>query len=440
MRLPRRRLLRTAGIVGASALAPGPISGCGADGDALTFFFQANPEEAAGRQRVVAEFARRHPDIKVRTVLSGPDPAQQLLIFCAGGKCPDVLMAWEQTYACLADRGVLLDLNPLLDRDRAFAAQLRAQSIPALYDTFTLSGGQYALPEQWSGNFLFYNRNHIAEAGLTPPDRWSNAWTFPEFLAATQSVGRRDHSGRVTRWGFVDTWVPYYSAGVFGMNNGAQWSIPRTMPARYCFDDPALIEGVQFYADLANRYQVAPTPADAQSISAMDLFTQGRAAFAMGGHWRYRTFSRAERVPLGITALPVGPRGQRARSNIGTTGLAISAASRRREQAWEFVKFATGPVGQAVIAETGLFVPVLRSAITSPGFTAAHATVNNHPILIEGPENSSPLPVSPAWQRVVALMERNFGPVLRGRAPAQTLAGRLTRDANEVLRNQSSVP
>ena len=96
---------------------------CAPDDDALTFFFAANPDEAAARMRVVDEFQRRHPDIKVRPVLSGPGVMQQMSTFCAGGKCPDVLMAWELTYAGLADRGVLLDLNTMLARDKAFAAR-----------------------------------------------------------------------------------------------------------------------------------------------------------------------------------------------------------------------------------------------------------------------------------------------------------------------------
>ena len=107
----RRTLLRSAGVLGAASVLPWP-AGCGRDGDdALTFFFQANPEEADARMRIVDAFSRSHPDIGVRTVLSGPDPMQQVSTFCAGGKCPDVLMAWELTYAGLADRGVLLDLH-----------------------------------------------------------------------------------------------------------------------------------------------------------------------------------------------------------------------------------------------------------------------------------------------------------------------------------------
>ena len=117
-------------------------------------------------------------------VRTGSDAAG--VTFCAGGKCPDVLMAWEQTYAGLADRGVLLDLNSMLARDPAFAAQLKADSIPALYDTFTFNDGQYALPEQWSGNFLFYNRKLFADAGLRRHPLAGTGWSFAEFLGAAK--------------------------------------------------------------------------------------------------------------------------------------------------------------------------------------------------------------------------------------------------------------
>ncbi|MGW5386224.1 ABC transporter substrate-binding protein [Nocardia sp. NPDC003963] len=429
--LRRREFLRAAGGIGA-ALAVPAVGGCG-DDDALTFFFQANPAETDGRRRVIDEFARRHPDIRVRAVLSGPDPMQQMSTFCAGGKCPDVLMAWEQTYAAFAERGVLLDLNTMLDRDPSFAAELAAGGDAPLFDTFAFAGGQYALPEQWSGNFLFYNRKLFDAAGLRPPARWADAWSFAEFREVGSVLTERDRSGEVRQWGFVDTWVPYYSAGLFAVNNGAEWASPRTRPEQSGFGTDAFVEGVQFYADLANRYRVAPTPADQQSISAMDLFTGGRAALALGGHWRYRTFSDAEDLDFDVTALPAGPAIRGARSNIGTTGLAISADSPRQEQAWEFLKFAAGPEGQALIAETGLFVPVLESAVQSTGFAEAHSDIENLDILVDGPANSAPLPVSADWARIDALMDRYIGPVLRGAAPATSLASRLAPAADEVL-------
>jgi multiple sugar transport system substrate-binding protein len=431
----RRTLLRGAGVLGAASLALGP-AGCANDDDALTFFFAANPEEADARMRVVDAFQRRHRDIKVRTLLSGPDAMQQISTFCAGGKCPDVLMAWEFTYAGFADRGVLLDLNTMLARDPAFAAELKADSIPSLYETFGFNGGQYAFPEQWSGNFLFYNKELFADAGVQPPPpRWEQPWSFGEFLDTAKALTKRDRSGRVGQWGYVDTWVAMYSAGLFGMNNGVPWSTPRMNPTHINFDNDAFIEGVQFYADLANRHKVAPTASETQSMSTMDLFSAGKAAMALGGHWRYQTFDRAEGLNFDVTVLPTGPRGHAARSNIGTTGLAIAATSRHKRQAWEFVKFATGPVGQALIGESGLFVPVLRSAINSTGFADAHRRIGNLAVLTGGPAHSEGLPISPQWEKINALMDRNFGPVLRGSRPATSLANGLSREVDEVLRN-----
>ncbi|HUO38554.1 MAG TPA: sugar ABC transporter substrate-binding protein [Mycobacterium sp.] len=430
----RRSLLRGAGALSMASLAPW-AAGCASD-DALTFFFAANPDEYHARMRIVDEFRRRHPDIKVRALLSsGPDVMQPLLTFCAGGKCPDVLMAWELTYAELADRGVLLDLNTMLARDQAFAAELKADSITALYDTFTFRGGQYALPEQWSGNYLFYNKQLFAETGLKPPPkRWETPWTFSEFLDTANGLTKRHGAGSTTQWGFVDTWEPSYSAGLFAMNNGVPWSTPRVYPTHLNFDSDAFIEGVQFYGELANKHKVAPNESKTQAMSTPDLFATGNAAIALGGHWRHQTFIRADGLDFDVTPLPIGPNrtGKSACSNIGATGLAISASSRRKEQAWEFVKFVTGPVGQALIGESSLFVPVLRSALNSAGFAKAHHQVGNLGVLTEGPGYSEGLPITPAWEKVDALMDRYFPPVLRGSRPATSLTG-LSRRVDEVL-------
>ena len=97
------------------------------------------------------------------------------------------------------------------------------------------------------------------------------------------------------------------------------------------------------------------------------------------------------------------------------------------------MKFATGPVGQALIGESSLFVPVLRSALNSTGFAKAHQNVGNLAVLTQGPAFSEGLPVTRAWEKIVALMDRSFGPVLRGSRPATTLAA-LSRAVDEVLR------
>ncbi|QLY32740.1 sugar ABC transporter substrate-binding protein [Nocardia huaxiensis] len=430
--LDRRTLLRSA-----TALTLGAaVGGCGGgDDDAVTFFFQARPEEARTRQLIIDEFHRRRPDIRIRTIMSGPDPLQQMFTYCAGGKCPDVLMAWELLYAGLAERGVLVDLREFLDRDPAHAATLYADGYATLRDTFVWRGGQYVLPEQWSGVFLYYNRKLFEEAGIRPPRRWSEAWTFDEFLAAAQALTRRDGDGRTRQWGFVDAWVPYFSAACFGMNNGAEWFSPPVRPVRTNLGDPRFADGLQFYADLAVRHRVAPSVGDRQSVSAQDLFRSGQAAMLMGGHWLFSEFTGRDDLDFDVTVLPVGPHGgPGAVTDVGSTGLAIAASSPRREQAWEFVKFATGPEGQDIIARSGLFVPVLKSAMDSPGFAEAHREIRNLEVFTEGPAHSRQMAVTPLWGKVESLLERGCNRVLRGAATAASLGDRTTTDIDELLR------
>jgi multiple sugar transport system substrate-binding protein len=232
----------------------------------------------------------------------------------------------------------------------------------------------------------------------------------------------------------VDAWVPCYSAACFGMNNGVDWFTPALLPRHTNIGDPRFAAGVQFYADLAVRHRVAPSTADQQSISAPEVFARGRAGMLLGGHWLYSEFTGHDDLDFDVTVLPVGPHGgPTAVTDVGCTGLAIAASSPRREQAWEFVKFATGPVGQALIAESGLFVPVLRSAMRSPGFAAAHRDLRNLEVFTTGPDHSRPLAITPAWGKVESLLTRSCNRVLRGAAPARSLAA-AAPDIDTLLR------
>ncbi|MBV7703896.1 sugar ABC transporter substrate-binding protein [Nocardia nova] len=434
-RFDRRTLLRGAAAAGAAAAASS-IAGCGDNDDALTFFFQAKPDEAKVRLEIIDEFRKLHPDIKIRTQMSGPDPQTQILTYCAGGKCPDVLMSWDLSYSFLAERGIFENLDTILDKDPVYAAELKKDSSMPLYNTFRYKNAQHALPEQWAGIFLYYNRKLFADAKLAPPPtRWEDAWSFDEFLGAAQALTKRDSSGDVIQWGFVDPWTVYYSASCFGMNNGIEWFTPSVDPTRTNIDNDAFIEGVQFYTDLSTKHRVMPTIEFQQSLSSSDMFAQGKAAMALSGHWMYSTYAGQGDLDFDVTVLPVGPRGTAARSDIGTTGLSIAADSPRKEQAWEFVKFATGPVGQAVIAKSGLFVPALKSALGSDGFAQAHAKVHNLEVF-HGGDHANNLPVTPAWPRVDAVIQQGYDHVFRGAASAEWFKHGLARQINDLLEAQ----
>ena len=121
-----------------------------------------------------------------------------------------------------------------------------------------------------------------------------------------------------------------------------------------------------------------PNPSDQQSH-----VHDGSVLLGQGGHGAGRTLAIPD-VLTGPTALTSTSRCcRRARTETARDPISARPASRsrrparRKEQAWEFVKFAAGPVGQGLIGESGLFVPVLtvrvRLARDSPRRTAGSA-------------------------------------------------------------------
>lgn len=444
--MDRRRFLQGVAGVTASLAAASTVTACsGGGGDSsggakegtLSFYFGASPEEAKTRKKVIAAFEQKFPKIKIKTQVAGTDPLQQLLTSCAGGKCPDVMMSWELLYPGLAKRGVYADLNEFLDKDKAYTSKLKADSSDLLLKTFQYQGKQVGLPEQFAGVFLYYNKKLFEQAGLEPPPaKWTDSsWTFDKFLAAAQKLTKKGANGKTKQYGFVDAWDVNLSSAVFGMNNGVEWFQPPIKPTKTNGDDPNFVEGLQFYADLFAKHGVAPNPAlKTNATTSLDLFTSGRAGMVLTGHWMYSTFAAKKGLDFDVCVLPVGPNGGTPKSDIGTTGLAVAASSKNRDAAWEFVKFSCGPEGQKVIADSGLFIPVLKSLANSEDFKKAHPNIENFDVFLGGLSNAHWLPISAAWGKIQPLWNRDLNQVLQGKQTAAKFAATVTPQIQQLLR------
>lgn len=401
----------------------------------LTFYFAAGPDEAKARQKVIDAFVAKHPGLKINNSLAGQDSVQQVLTACAGGACPDVIMAFEVFYAPLAQRGVFADLAPFLARDQAWADQVLPDYAPDLLKAFLFDGVQVALPEQFAGTMLYYNKTLFEQAGVAaPPADWTDAsWNYDAFLTAAKALTTPSGSDRPDVWGFVDGWAPFFSAPVWAMNNGVEWFTPPVNPERTNVADPKFVEGMQFYADLINVHKVSPSPELTASVAAPDLFLGGKAAMMLSGHWQYPSLLSAGGLEFEAAVLPVGPQGQTARSDIGTTGLAIAADSKNPDAAWEFLKFSSGPEGQALIAETGLFVPVLKSVANSPSFLDTHTRIEHPEVFVQAIEHVNYLPITPALNTFLPQLQDESNKLFSGQQSAEEYAKNLEPVINAAL-------
>lgn len=401
----------------------------------LRVFFGANPEEAATRQVIFDEFTDINPGIEITPEIPTQTTTEALLIQVAGGDPPDVVMAWELQYPILAEKGVYKALGPIIDADSDY----RDNVLPDFYEShinmYTWKGNLYVLPEQNAAVVLYYNKALFEEVGLDyPPSDWHDtSWTWDKFLAACKQLTKTE-GDEITQYAWTEAWWPPLSAVVFGYANGGDWFDRYEDPTKVTLTNPEMVQAFQFYSDLWNKEKVATSPEQWQVQAGYQMFAAGKAAMTLVGHWFYPEFSKEEHgLSMDIGVFPIGPSGTTSKTDLGGTGMAITDLTKHPEEAWKFLRFECGPVGQGVIARSGLFAPTLASVANSEDFLATHKAIENAAVFNTAMDNSVSFPIGPAWDAMADRLGRNLAALWNGDVNADEALALAQQEMQQAL-------
>ena len=410
----------------------------------LNYYFYTDTPGLHVRQKLYDQFMAENPDIKIVNQLDSAIHLEKFNTELAGGNAPDLTMSWELDYPAYAKRGVYLDLNEFIKKDSEFQHSVMSQQYPAVLDMFSYGGKLWVLPEQVTDTVLFYNKDHVAAAGLKMPTSWNDkSWTWDKFLSYAKKL-TQTRGSRITRYGVAEMWGWELTAvNVLGAANGGDWFKQpiNPPPGSSNLSDPKIERAVQWYADLTNVYKVAASNSALTTTPGVQLFQSGRASMGITGHWNYSALSQTPGLNFDIAPIPIGPNGSPySRTNIGGTGISICASTKYPEQCWRFVKFWAGLTGQKAIAQSGLFVPALKSVGASPAYTKsnnamAHALLFTD-VLAQGHVHS--LPISVAWPEFqIPWRSQLESQVWQGTEPASKVLPQLDRTINADLKKYS---
>lgn len=259
---------------------------------------------------------------------------RKLLLATAGGNPPDVAGFWSHTVVAYAEKGALMPLNRLMERD----GLKREDYIPSIIKTCEYKDFVWGLPTTPASVALHYNKKLFREAGLDPERPPRNLAELDEYAL---KLTKRDASGKITQMGFLPTdpnwWSPmwgYYFGADLASEDGRKIAV----------DSPqgrAAYEWLAKFMDAYGREDVRQFESGlGQFASADNSFMSGRLAMQVQGVWMSKFIDQyAPDLEWGVAPFPVPFDSEQGMTLIECDMLVIPKGAKHVEEAWDFIKF-----------------------------------------------------------------------------------------------------
>lgn len=304
---------------------------------------KADPR-AAAQTRMIEAFEKANPNIKVKVIID-PTQSASSRAFRSKSESPDIARFANWSISEIVATGSVLQLDDLLKRDNVSETDWL---IPLAQ---TKVGGKiYGMQQDYRIPVLLYRKSLLDKAGVTPPKTWDEACVaggklnkdgvtgYAVPLGSSGGVG----GAQALAENLFSSMVTESGGGYFG-DDGRAFQAPRE----------AVIRSLQTIRDMYGKCRATP-PTNAQFgySETHDGLRAGTIAQGTFGLFRFRAIqSGGAGDDLAWAPPPAfAPAGK-----MVTYGfqIVVNANSPRREAAWAFTKFMTGPEAQAIAAEGG---------------------------------------------------------------------------------------
>lgn len=425
-------LLVACAPAGAPGGAPAPEAGAETAIEPVALrYFMWDPSFEETEQTVVDKFMAANPDISVEMETIGtPDIWTKLSALAAADELPCVFTMSAGFVDQWISDGLIADIQDYVDQDID----------PEEYFTGTFdvvrnkeSGRMHAFPFAFVETVLFYNRDAFDEAGVAYPEE---GWTWDDFLDAAQKLTvDEDGDGTADQYGFwsfgryahVEPWVY--------QNNGRLLNENKT---RFEPDENA-VEALAFLDSLIHEHQVAPEPKEMEGIRQQDVFGLGMAAMWVDGAWNINNNREVigDEINWAIAPLPRGPQAEGDTTYGWPDSLSVASTCEHPDEAWEFIKFITGP-DRTIELTFGGKIPIYKPVALAEEFLEADQQPDNKGFLLEWADHTGPTTFTPGWGEWRgytdgAGMQGQLDDVFNGVTDLDTALQNITEHANSVL-------
>lgn len=381
--------------------------------DVTINFLHAQQERTYGP--VIEAFEKANPGIKVREQRVPFDQlnAQVQARVGAGDDSIDLYGVDEPRVPALSKRGLLMDLS-------AQKALVTEKTTPEAVAATSANGKLYALPQWTSTQLLFYNKDLLAKAGITPPSAdTAHRMTWDQLLADAKKA-----QGAGAKYGIAFEQVDrYYQLQPLFESSGAGSGLTGAGLLTPAVNTEKWVKTMTWYGDL---YKNGLAPRGVSPEQMGSLFVNGQIAYFVGGPWNFFDFAKASNLKWSIAPHPSFADGKPV-TPTDSWAVGISPHSKHPNEALKFAMYMTiDDQGALLSTQTNPLPPANKAAfdrhVSEETKLAGDSTSPYAAILPYELKNTAvSRPRTVGYVAFEEIMNKAFSDVRNGADPKQTL-------------------
>jgi multiple sugar transport system substrate-binding protein len=303
-------------LVVAALTIPLALTACGeGDGDSAgevkslrVMDYYANEPQKATFQKIIEACGQQNGVTIEREAIPGADLIPKVLQQVSAKTMPDVLMLDNPDLQQIAATGAL---SVVTDYD--LSADGYAQGV---VDASTYQGKLYGLQPVTNTIALFYNKDLLTKAGVTPPTTWAELRAAAKKLTAGKQYGIAFSAPA----NYEGTWqfLPFMWS-----NGGDEKNIAT----------PEVAAALQLWVDLVNDGSASKSVVNWTQADVTDQFKAGNAAMMVNGPWQFPVLNADGALKYDVAPIPTPKAGQAPVAPLGGETWTVPNTGNKERQA-----------------------------------------------------------------------------------------------------------
>lgn len=345
------------------------------DGKVALEYWMWDDQQVPGYQACAAAFTQENPDITVSIAqYAWDDYWTKITASFVGGAGPDVFTMQLGRVGAFIDQKQIVPLDDYLAKDPVDFSLYRDGLVEAWVGP---EGNQYGLPKDWDTTTMFFNTEMLADAGVDVADVADLTWnpedggTF-EALLAKLTVDKNGVRGDEP--GFDKSNVDVFGLGVnadynlhgqtswadFALSTGWEYLDKNPWGTQIGYSDPQFQAAVGWYFGLAEKGYMPQSREF--STGQTDQFGSGKAAAILEGTWNAIQIYGYDGITPVIAAAPEFTETGKTATLYNSLSDSISAVSKNKDEAWQWVRYMASPACQDLVAKEGVILPSITTS------------------------------------------------------------------------------